>query len=49
MSTKSVRAILPLLQFSPAEVTPGRKVKQLVQMPFEFKLTPATKPPKTFP
>jgi TonB family protein len=44
MFTASVRAILPQLQFSPAEVA-KRKVKQLVQMPFEFHLTPATKPP----
>ena len=48
MFTNSVRAILPTLKFSPAEIGGGRKVKQLVQMPFVFSLSsPApTKPPE---
>jgi len=36
--TASVRATVPMLRFSPAEVG-GRKVKQLVQMPFQFSLS----------
>jgi hypothetical protein len=32
-----VRAVLPSMKFYPAEVG-GRKVKQLVQLPFAFKL-----------
>lgn len=35
--TASVRAVLPQMKFYPAEVG-GRKVKQLVQLPFAFKL-----------
>lgn len=35
----SVREMVPSLRFSPAEVG-GRKVKQLVEMPFEFSLSP---------
>jgi beta-lactamase regulating signal transducer with metallopeptidase domain len=36
--TESVRAALPMMRFHPAEVG-GRKVKQLVQMPYEFSLS----------
>ncbi|MEO7084607.1 MAG: TonB family protein [Gemmatimonadaceae bacterium] len=36
--TNAVRASLPNMKFYPAEVG-GRKVKQLVQMPFQFSLT----------
>jgi periplasmic protein TonB len=36
--TASVRAALPMMRFHPAEVG-GRKVKQLVQMPYEFSLS----------
>jgi protein TonB len=36
--TLSVKAALPGMRFSPAEIG-GRKVKQLVQMPFQFNLT----------
>lgn len=36
--TNAVRAALPNMKFYPAEVG-GRKVKQLVQMPFQFNLT----------
>ena len=36
--TNSVRAVLPNMRFYPAEIG-GRKVKQLVQMPFQFTLT----------
>ena len=35
--TASVRSVLPSMKFYPAEVG-GRKVKQLVQLPFAFKL-----------
>jgi len=45
--TNSVRAVLPMLRFSPAEVG-RRKVKQRVQMPFQFNVqreTKASKPP----
>jgi protein TonB len=35
--TASVRTVLPSMKFYPAEVG-GRKVKQLVQLPFAFKL-----------
>ena len=38
MFTNAVRAVLPNMKFYPAEVG-GRKVKQLVQMPFQFSLT----------
>src|SRR5215207_1177147 len=38
MFTSSVKAVLPNMKFYPAEVG-GRKVKQLVQMPFQFSLT----------
>lgn len=41
--TSAVRAALPTMRFTPAEVG-GRKVKQLVQMPFTFEL-PAGRPP----
>ncbi len=34
----SVKNVLPSLRFLPAEIG-GRKVKQLVQLPFEFKIT----------
>ncbi len=34
----SVRNVLPSMRFLPAEIG-GRKVKQLVQLPFEFKIT----------
>ncbi|HEX4682365.1 MAG TPA: TonB family protein, partial [Gemmatimonadaceae bacterium] len=37
--TQSVRDVLPTLRFSPAEMN-GRRVRQLVQMPFPFRLTP---------
>jgi TonB family protein len=48
MFTSSVRAVLPSLRFSPAEIAGGRKVKQLVQMPFEFSITRSApaKPPR---
>ena len=36
--TNAVRATLPQMRFYPAEIG-GRKVKQLVQMPFQFTLT----------
>ena len=36
--TNAVRAALPQMKFYPAEVG-GKKVKQLVQMPFQFSLT----------
>ena len=36
--TNAVRAVLPQMRFYPAEIG-GRKVKQLVQMPFQFTLT----------
>jgi protein TonB len=36
--TNSVRAVLPQMRFYPAEVG-GRKVRQLVQMPFQFALS----------
>jgi protein TonB len=36
--TNAVRASLPQMKFYPAEVG-GKKVKQLVQMPFQFSLT----------
>ena len=36
--TQAVRSALPNMKFYPAEVG-GRKVKQLVQMPFQFNLT----------
>ncbi|HEV8235234.1 MAG TPA: M56 family metallopeptidase [Gemmatimonadaceae bacterium] len=39
--TTSVRNAIPTMRFSPAEVG-GRKVKQLVQMPFQFSLSGAT-------
>jgi TonB family protein len=45
MFSDAVRAVIPKLQFTSAEVA-GRKVKQLVQMPFQFNLSPASKPPK---
>jgi protein TonB len=38
MFTAAVRAVLPIMKFYPAEVG-GRKVKQLVQMPFQFNLS----------
>lgn len=38
--TTSVRSAIPTMRFSPAEVG-GRKVKQLVQMPFQFSLSGA--------
>jgi TonB family protein len=46
--TMAVRAVLPTYEFTPAEVA-GRKVKQLVQMPFQFSITPAPppKPPRS--
>jgi protein TonB len=36
--TNAVKQSLPAMKFSPAEVG-GKKVKQLVQMPFQFSLT----------
>jgi TonB family protein len=39
--TTSVRNAIPTMRFSPAEVG-GRKVRQLVQMPFQFSLSGAT-------
>lgn len=36
--TNAVKAVLPSMKFYPAEVG-GKKVKQLVQMPFQFNLT----------
>jgi periplasmic protein TonB len=36
--TNSVRSVLPNMRFYAAEIG-GRKVKQLVQMPFQFTLT----------
>jgi len=38
MFTSSVRSVLPQMRFYPAEVG-GHKVKQLVQMPFQFNLS----------
>ncbi len=38
MFTQAVKSALPNMKFYPAEVG-GRKVKQLVQMPFQFNLT----------
>jgi protein TonB len=38
MFTAAVKAVLPNMKFYPAEVG-GRKVKQLVQMPFQFNLS----------
>jgi protein TonB len=38
MFTNAVKAVLPQMKFYPAEVG-GRKVKQLVQMPFQFNLS----------
>ena len=38
MFTSAVKAALPNMKFYPAEVG-GRRVKQLVQMPFQFNLT----------
>lgn len=40
----SAKNALPTMRFSPAEVD-GRKVRQLVQMPFSFGLATANKPP----
>jgi protein TonB len=37
--TSAVRAELPTMRFTPAQMG-GRKVKQLVQMPFDFQLPP---------
>jgi protein TonB len=37
MFTTAVRQVLPDLTFTPAEIA-GRKVRQLVQMPFQFSL-----------
>jgi protein TonB len=39
----AVKQNLPSMEFTPAEVA-GRKVKQLVQMPFNFSVTPAPPP-----
>jgi TonB family protein len=39
--TSSVKSVLPNMKFHPAEVG-GRKVKQLVQMPFQFNLSHTT-------
>ena len=36
--TTAVRNALPNMKFKPAEIDNGRKVKQLLQMPFEFNL-----------
>jgi len=36
--TTAVRNALPNMKFKPAEVDAGRKVKQLLQMPFEFNM-----------
>jgi protein TonB len=38
MFTTAVKAALPNMKYYPAEVG-GRRVKQLVQMPFQFNLT----------
>ena len=38
MFTSAVKAVLPHMKFYPAEVG-GRKVRQLVQMPFQFNLS----------
>ena len=38
MFTSAVKAVLPNMKFYPAEVG-GRKVRQLVQMPFQFNLS----------
>jgi protein TonB len=35
--TAAVRAVIPLLRFTPAEAS-GKKVRQYVQMPFEFRV-----------
>lgn len=43
--TSAVRAELPMMRFTPAQLG-GRKVKQLVQMPFNFQL-PAPPPTET--
>jgi len=45
--TAAVRGSLPTFRFEPAEVG-GRKVKQLVQMPFQFSLSKGA-PPQTEP
>lgn len=44
---KAVEAVLPRYQFIPAELT-GRKVRQLVQMPFQFNFSTAP-PPSSSP
>lgn len=41
--TQSVREALPRMLFRPAELN-GQKIKQLVQLPFIFKLQPASAP-----
>jgi len=38
MFTEAVKANLPAMQFSPAQVD-GRPVRQLMQMPFKFSLS----------
>ena len=46
--TQAVSSALPTMKFSPAEVR-GTKVKQLVQQPFTFSLTPSADAPGTLP
>lgn len=47
--TQAVYAALPRYQFTPAELG-GRTVRQLVQMPFQFSVTPpARRPPQPRP
>jgi periplasmic protein TonB len=41
--TNAVRNVLPQYRFFPAELG-GRKVKQLVQMPFQFTLNKSPEP-----
>jgi TonB family protein len=37
--TYEVTRVVPLMRFRPAELADGRRVRQLVQMPFQFALT----------
>jgi protein TonB len=43
--TQAVYAALPRYQFTPAELG-GRNVRQLVQMPFQFNVTPPAPQPQ---
>ena len=46
--TAAVRAALPYMRFSPAKIG-ARRVRQLVEQEFTFKITPADEPPKKKP